>query len=586
MANRRFSSTERRRLAQDAARLKLQDSDMFVLLGLLANEVDTAFAKKVAQIAVVRDVKAVLQLSVDPRDYEDPEVYFWDRQLAELLRKFPFQGTSKATRDAAIDSFYAAEERCKETNERIRRVRLDADHPDNLLLWEVRRKIGQVLGEFHPERWLEASRFGPGSTLSTPSFDTCGTEIKYGVKPSFTPSLVPFFGHVLADVPSWQHSIAVGHNLNFELVQGNKITTVPKNAKTDRTIAVEPHINQYLQLGLGHLIRKRLFYKAGIDLNKGETYHKRLAKLASRDNSLATIDLSAASDTISYELVKTLLPLDWFHALALCRSPVGTLDGRTITYEKFSSMGNGATFELETLIFYSIASVIATRQGNSFNPSVYGDDIIVASETSSDLLRALSSCGFAVNESKSFVDPCYFRESCGGDYFKGVDVRPIYITKRIMNALQLSDLANRIWEVASRRNNHFCCDAKFFPTWLACHRWIPRNIRRVISCGTTVPGTLWVPGMSLDVSPVTGTMEVMALVSQPKKATIPQTLISVEGECFEGPPTRDDVNRGSALMASRLQGVMNGNRTALRGRNKLVFKPVKFPVVFPELSPW
>jgi len=86
-------------------------------------------------------------------------------------------------------------------------------------------------------------------------------------------------------------------------------------------------------------------------------------------------------------------------------------------------MGNGYTFPLETLIFWAIART-CVRSGGIV--SVYGDDIIVPSEDYEQLCYVLRAAGFSPNKTKSFsTGP--FRESCGADYFYGIDIRPTYV---------------------------------------------------------------------------------------------------------------------------------------------------------------
>jgi hypothetical protein len=88
-------------------------------------------------------------------------------------------------------------------------------------------------------------------------------------------------------------------------------------------------------------------------------------------------------------------------------------------------MGNGFCFPLETLIFASLAYAVGVETGDR-DFSVYGDDIIVRQRSALYLIEILNYCGFRVNKDKTFVfGP--FKESCGADWFNGVDVRAYYI---------------------------------------------------------------------------------------------------------------------------------------------------------------
>lgn len=203
-------------------------------------------------------------------------------------------------------------------------------------------------------------------------------------------------------------------------IDDGRVAFVPKNAKTYRTVMTEPTLNTLVQGAYGRWIADRL-RRIGQDIND-QTRNQRMARWGSLTGELATLDLSSASDTISTELVAHLLPYDWFSALDSCRTKTA-LDGDTqYRLEKFSSMGNGFTFPLQTLIFWALAS--SCNQSDK-DVSVYGDDIIVPVTHIADILATFDACGFILNKDKSYwTGP--FRESCGADYYFGVNVRPFY----------------------------------------------------------------------------------------------------------------------------------------------------------------
>jgi len=234
-----------------------------------------------------------------------------------------------------------------------------------------------------------------------------------------------------------------------KIVDGNRVITVPKNYKTDRTIAVEPDMNIYVQKGIGGVIRNRL-RAIGVNLDD-QTKNQRLAKIGSISGRLATIDLSMASDTISRLIVKKLIRSDWLDALGQCRSHFGVLpSGEKIFYQKFSSMGNGYTFELETLIFLSLALAHAKLHGEEVDRiSVYGDDIVVPSTMAAGFCGLLSWCGFTPNPKKSYSSGP-FRESCGKHYYSGYDITPFYVKKYDSSLRSLFKIHNQIWRYQDR----------------------------------------------------------------------------------------------------------------------------------------
>jgi len=142
---------------------------------------------------------------------------------------------------------------------------------------------------------------------------------------------------------------------------------VPKSAKTDRSIMIEPLLNTFVQKGIGSYLKGRLL-KAGCNLYD-QSINNSLARKGSKDGTLATVDLSSASDSIAYSVVLDLLPVDWMNFLTAWRTGHVVYDKKRIDFEleKFSSMGNGFTFELESLIFYTCALCVAVESGYSPN---------------------------------------------------------------------------------------------------------------------------------------------------------------------------------------------------------------------------
>jgi len=212
-------------------------------------------------------------------------------------------------------------------------------------------------------------------------------------------------------------------------VSTGKLQFVPKNAKTKRSIVVEPILNSLYQKGLGKYMKRRL-RKFGVDLSD-QTRNRALARKGSLDGSLCTVDITSASDCISRELVWNLFPLPWAQALDIGRTPYVTYRHQDLLLEKFSSMGNAYTFELESILFYSLSIGVCKALGlTTESVSAYGDDIVIPTPAYDLLLSTLEFCGFTVNSEKSYsFGP--FRESCGADWFCGMDVRPFYLRKQI-----------------------------------------------------------------------------------------------------------------------------------------------------------
>jgi len=217
--------------------------------------------------------------------------------------------------------------------------------------------------------------------------------------------------------------------------EGSRITTVPKDNKTDRVIACEPTINMWFQLAFGRFIEESLT-SVGLNIRTQQPKNQEKARRGSLFNEqwldpFCTIDLSSASDSISIELMELLFPSEFVEVIQMLRSPSALINKENYTLPMVSTMGNGFTFPLLTLV--SAALVYAANpnaRGGHLNwqhNAVFGDDIIVRRSVYSLTCDLLVRAGFLVNKSKSYCSGL-FRESCGGDYYDGEFITPFYIT--------------------------------------------------------------------------------------------------------------------------------------------------------------
>lgn len=336
--------------------------------------------------------------------------------------------------------------------------------------------MSRILGRFPMERFPAACGFGPGASSSIRRKDACHQN-KWASSAHITERAIPYHSAFV----SW-----AGRDLPIPtellVVEGNTVTTVPKNWKKDRVIAIEPDWNMFYQKGLGRLIRARL-QRWGQLLPEAQEISRALARLGSWTGSLATLDMSRASDSVSIALCEALLPDDWLRPILDLRSPKGLVNGTSITYEKVSSMGNGATFELETLLFYAL--VLAASSKEYWETSaVYGDDIICSTHAVDDVLSTLVDAGFSVNADKSFwTGP--FRESCGGHYWAGKDVTPFYLKHHPESVGDLIVLGNHLYSW------HETAGVSSFGAFGRLAKEIRRHVPRALRGPLGVGGCLW-----------------------------------------------------------------------------------------------
>lgn len=392
-----------------------------LILGL-AEDCGTPRSLAVAILARTGEWAQLLKLRVEPRFYLecDVEKFRKDSSITSLLRKCKLPWVELDTRAEAVKTFWSCEAQNCETNSRLRRFLPSGFvYPgDEALMSFVDMVRKEIAGVLPPVPRLLTPRFSGGATLSDK-----GKLITLPDKLTSRPTVYPQTVDLLEN-SFWSTAWGALHvNSVPTESRANKFFTVPKDTEKDRGCCKESSVNVTLQLDAAHSLRVAL-RRLGIDLESNQFLHADLAKAGSRDGFLATIDLSNASDTLSRVLVELLLPRQWFELLNSLRATHTNIDGSLVRLEKFSSMGNGFTFELETLIFACIARVSSIIQGSdTSNVWAYGDDLIVESRIAPLLCKTLAFLGFTPNWKKSFWEGP-FRESCGGDFFNGTAVRP------------------------------------------------------------------------------------------------------------------------------------------------------------------
>lgn len=410
----------------------------------------------------------LVALTIDPLDYNGPD-RFRDSYLAtKFLSKATFLSTKVDKKAVALEGFLKCEDACRIINE----YGFDTSLLGGRFEWLHRatfQTIQSILGDFSAEELFDSANWGPGVTLRVKD-DTSATN-KFRREGGITENLHRLVGKLFPlAYPHWSPK--------FVIEKGNKIVTVPKNSKTDRTIAIEPGINLWFQKGMGTMIRRRL-RRYGLNLNS-QARNQHLAHQASKTLKLATVDFSSASDSISLRTVWELVPEQWHSVMDLLRSGFGSIGGTRIRYEKFSSMGNGFTFELESLIFYAMAlAVVDYLHLSRENVSVYGDDVIIPVEAFDLYSRLCKAYGFTVNPSKSYFTGV-FRESCGSHFFAGVDCKPYYLVDMVRRETDIYIAANSIRRVSKL---WYGCDSRFYETYSALVDKVPLKKRCYIPLG-------------------------------------------------------------------------------------------------------
>lgn len=348
-------------------------------------------------------------------DVADPETVRTLYQVEAFFKKNAVFTQSLPARLQALINFEDAEERCRVTNDILDDVdALEVSNPRmHRLLSRMRVDIEEVLGPFRTflDELPKLVRVTSGATAtrsrkrSLPPYKISRRMVTTPGAYRYVDALSRYFGYG-------------EHRGRF--VSRNRVEFVPKSWKTERTIACEPDGNIPLQLAFDSYVKRRL-RRVGINL-RDQTRNQEMAREGSLTGALATVDLSQASDTLSYNVVAALFPYEWFDYLRSIRSQYYEVyRGNRQAYHKFSSMGNGATFTIETLVFAAACRAVGSR-----TYAVYGDDIVIETELVSELTDLLALLGFIPNTEKTFCTG-FFRESCGKYWCRGVDVTPKFV---------------------------------------------------------------------------------------------------------------------------------------------------------------
>jgi hypothetical protein len=229
-----------------------------------------------------REYDQYLRYEVKPSSYTDHVKFRRDWQCHKVFSKSEIFPRVVDTRKEAVKEFIKCELDCFVLNSRIskngfRSLFSDAE-------WQIihiaTRKISRYLGSAPSLQELQC-HFGPGLNVGLDNQKTSVVD-KLSSARTVTKNCLRLVRKTGTMHPMWD-AISAGDSeypplpcsVLYEVVPGSRLTFVPKNAKTDRPICVEPLYNSFLQTGVGRCIRSRL-KKAGCDLNT-QTTNQRLA---------------------------------------------------------------------------------------------------------------------------------------------------------------------------------------------------------------------------------------------------------------------------------------------------------------------
>lgn len=449
---------------------------------LLCDSIASPFAAHCKQLVMSGSYVDYCKVALDPSAYESAHSFQQDYAVYSYLRKyrgFPVgpEHEKQLVQKAKLD-LEKVEAQNRNTNRYLKLSPClgSVDH----IIFDAKRKISEILGPFSYAKVLPHFEWGNGATATLKRAESTLDQKLLEPRLSVTPRCLAYARAYLGNELHWMRA-RMGPDVigpcsllkgEFELVDYGVFDVVDKTFVAKRPIEKQPTLNLFFQKGAGKAIRLAL-RKIGVNLDD-QSKNQRLASLAQSDG-LATIDLQNASDTVTRELVRLLLPNDWYEFLDNIRTHSVAVEkgAQPVVLERFSAMGNGFTFELESLVFYAIAH--ATRRHTDGAKagiiSVYGDDIIVSKSFAVETVRNLEALGFTVNVDKTFLTGRFY-ESCGKHYFDGVDVTPVYQKEKLhlwdngrVDNPSLVRGANRILKLATLFGLGLYCDTRCYGVW-------------------------------------------------------------------------------------------------------------------------
>lgn len=310
----------------------------------------------------------------------------------------------------------------------------------------LKNYVHAMLPPFTAEELFAACKHSSGTSLGL-TYSNTSLKEKFRLPMTITEELIPLaklylkwdpqFLEALLDVnPEYRNKHI---DTFFLVVNGSRSTTVAKNTESRRMIAVEPTWNMFFQQGF-MILFVDILRTFGLDLEKLQDQHRYEAFIQSILRKKSTIDWASASDCVASVLVRFCFPPAWYSGLDLVRCKTSEIkigkEKQEVSLHMFSTMGNATTFPLECILFYAIAkTTIHIESGiktmipdfTQDDVSIFGDDCIVPTESTESFIANATMCGFLCNKEKSYFGDSWFRESCGGDFYCGRNVRPFQL---------------------------------------------------------------------------------------------------------------------------------------------------------------
>jgi len=378
--------------------------------------------------------------------HQDPGVLRALRQLLVFCYKAELEPTSEQ-REVATEQFLETDLAIDVWDQHFEGYTLKLV-PNSFLFREARQLISRVI---HKADWSEITpSHGPGAVFPPrlPREKSRFTSVYTSIQQVYP------YDQYFCGIPSFWWDVMVANDNKMQELNSIvcNLVMVPKDSRGPRLICVHPCESIWIQQGLRQVLESSIskdpLTSKAINL-RNQSINGQKALESSSDRRFVTLDLKEASDRISLKLVQYLFgsASAFFES---CRATDVVLpDGRVHRLRKFAPMGNCLTFPVQSLVFWAIvrASIRSHYGINCSEIYVFGDDIIYPSKYHLGALLGLITAGVIPNMNKTFRHG-FFRESCGVEAFRGVDITPFRMKvaglKSYSDAVSLCSLAKRL----------------------------------------------------------------------------------------------------------------------------------------------
>lgn len=385
-------------------------------------------------LALKEDLSQGHQFIGDPRTWTmhytplDGRAFKRHYQLSEFLKKYTFENDVYTQQEVIKMSV----EKFMDNQRRLDSFKFNMDNLVRDAVFRTKGWIDQVLLDYDLDEHLQKCYWPKRASVGVPRRNAT-LENRWLTVITGSSQHCEWFDHIY--LPWFGHAETIRSSLDVVEVDYLNAVLVDKTYKSKRMIVPNTSIGGLYSNGLGKVMELRLA-QAGYNIGGSDALpevHRSLAQESSWSGRNATVDQSLASDNITDDLIRLTFPLRWARALLFGRINVLEVEGEPVVTKTMSTMGIGFTFPMQMVLFLGLAHACKSiwEDSNGSLPqgsviSVFGDDLICPVELKDLIEHVFESLGLVFNTGKTFWRGP-FRESCGGDYFRGSDVRPAFL---------------------------------------------------------------------------------------------------------------------------------------------------------------